>query len=219
MGDERNARRPEMRIGLGARNSLGEFRRESSVNSRRMHAGFFKDAAFEQRILPPPPSAPVASLRCQGVKTNRPGAAGSRSYRAGQSASSSWKAAQIRSRSLEPVAGAAPAQRRFRSVMPSLCASASFRAGIWRRASPSIMAAVAASSASGAAGGSARAGELRPPPAHRPGTPDAFLADKQYVAGRKAEIAILLAARVVNSTSRRLRRRARRGNRRNFRAG
>ncbi len=78
MSDERNARRPEMRIGLGTGNLSGEFRRESSENSRRMYAGFFKDAALEQRH---PATAAIGAGRVLALPGRGNEAAGRRTPR------------------------------------------------------------------------------------------------------------------------------------------
>ena len=56
---------------------------------------FSKTRPCSKPILPPPPSAPEASLRCQGVMVKRPGAISAAANGPAQSCSSASKAAQI----------------------------------------------------------------------------------------------------------------------------
>src|SRR5258706_4083144 len=49
MGDERNSARPITRVGLRARNFLGELRFEFSVYGGNVHADLFEDTALHQR--------------------------------------------------------------------------------------------------------------------------------------------------------------------------
>ena len=49
MRDQRNARRPEARIGVGAGDVLAEFRRELAMHGRAMHADLLEHAAVHHR--------------------------------------------------------------------------------------------------------------------------------------------------------------------------
>ena len=52
MGDHRNARGPEARIGFGAGDLLGEFRREGPVHGRGVRAHLFEHAPAQHRHPP-----------------------------------------------------------------------------------------------------------------------------------------------------------------------
>ncbi len=52
MGNERNARGPEIRVFLGAGNLLAELRRELAVDGRGVNADFLEHAAMHQAHRP-----------------------------------------------------------------------------------------------------------------------------------------------------------------------
>ena len=53
VGDDRQARRPEARVGLAAGNSLGEFRRQSAEHGRGVDAHLLEQAAAQHRHASP----------------------------------------------------------------------------------------------------------------------------------------------------------------------
>ena len=65
MGDDRNPRRPEVGIDVGAWNLLGEFRRECSKNGRTMHADLLENAPAQHRHA-------SAAARLAGMVGSRP---------------------------------------------------------------------------------------------------------------------------------------------------
>ena len=173
--DQRNARRPEARVALGAGNLRGEFRREGAVHGRAVHAGLFEQPALEQRPCGRRrPARPSWSVRSQGVSAKRPGSAPGSARAASSRRSRASSAATMRPCSAANHTVAALLARLQNRVVPSLRVNPSASClgenpSVCRRASPSTMAAATATlseRSSGAQGNRAAAHRRRdaPPP-------------------------------------------------------
>ena len=100
MRDQRNAGGEEAWIVGGARNFLAKFRGEFAEHRRHMDADLFETRPFIIAMTPPPPGAPLWSVRLHGVRVKRPAARSANGAPAGSASSTASKAATIRSRNV-----------------------------------------------------------------------------------------------------------------------